>query len=331
MDRGHRHSDGKSEITFWLSVSNALRAPRRGDDGPPPGDDGADNDGGPCRTRSRRGRSPPGPGDNSDPWQSPGGDPWGSATIPVRKAPRQRQVDIAAPSPWSSWLTTSNTVTSASITPDPPTFRRNARVVWLPRRTEPPPLVVTDASDPRFDPWCCFNGMASYKETVAGATLLRCECIDDVPEGDSLLNQMHEKREVHSRLVAWSVSESSSEDWRLKVDDIVYVGEEARPSIVIRIGYDSYEREVRVAGIRENRNLRTTGRWVRTDHCHVLETDDELKATANIEDSSEERRLIPIGSLCRFIGQDDDGDVVIRCGCQRFIIFADDLEHFSLQ
>ena len=98
----------------------------------------------------------------------------------------------------------------------------------------------------------------------------------------------------------------------------------------MRIGYDHYEREVRVCGMRENQNQWSTGRWVRTDCCHLLESGDKLQATADIEDSSEMRRTIRARSVCRFIGQDGDGDIIVNTGNQLLTIFAEDLEKLSL-
>ena len=328
VDRGHRHSDGNSQVTFWLSSISTPSAQHIGATTPAGGGGGADD--APRRPGFRRGRSPPGPADGSDPWHAPGGDPWGSIVPSDRKAPRQRNFGVSTASSSNSW----QSYAPSSVTPDPPPlFRRHDRTVW--RQKQRHTTASTSDSDDRFDPWHYLDGMAGCGAPVCGGIVLVPMCAADAPQGQSLLNVIHEsqqaKRTAMSSLIARCIATSSCEDWKLKVNDYVYVGSESSPSIVMRIGYGAYEQKVRVAGIGDDRRSWATGRWVGTDLCHLLEVGDHLMATADIEDSSHERRIIPAGSVCSFIGQDEDGDLILKSGQQQFVIFAQDLDHLSMR
>lgn len=116
VDRGHKHTDGKSEVSFWFSQVRGVPP------GPPdqlPPHDGPDDD--ESFHRRDRGRSPPGP--RGDPWQAPGSDPWSSSVGfqggPVRKAPRRRTALQR-----STWHPS-----SSSATPDPPVLRRRSSTI----------------------------------------------------------------------------------------------------------------------------------------------------------------------------------------------------------
>ena len=149
--------------------------------------------------------------------------------------------------------------------------------------------------------------------------------------GESLFNTIVQRREAASEIVAKVKSECARDDWLLRADDVVYVGAETRPSIVMRSGYGDYEREVRVRSILEHPGKWSTGRWVRTDWCHKLEVDDYLTATADFVDSSDAMVPIPKGTCCRYVGRDEDQDVVIQIGLRRLVVFAQDLHNLSLR
>ena len=152
VDRGHHHTgSNSSEVCLWFSEQPVV-APRGWHDGPPgvpprpSGDDSRDR---------RRGRSPPA-GDNTDPWQTPGADPWSpsnaaaasaaaSQRSPPRKAPRQR---IGSDPLWGNWMP--STVVAASVTPDPPWTRPPRSSAPRLRPTGTPPLVVSDIQEGTF-------------------------------------------------------------------------------------------------------------------------------------------------------------------------------------
>ena len=114
--------------------------------------------------------------------------------------------------------------------------------------------------------------------------------------------------------------------------DIVYVDAEMCPSIVLCHGYGQYERQVRVADVRDNLYDWTTGRWVCTDLCFKLEVGDRLVVNEDIVDSTEDRNLIPRKTKCKYVGRDTDGDILITIGrCKRAMIFKEDIHKFTLE
>lgn len=250
MDRGHKHSDGKSEISFWLSESPLQPSSHGWSDAPPPDDgpDGNDGSSGNGGYRRRRGRSPPGP---SDPWQSPGADPWcssaSSVLSPARKAPRQQ----AAASGWSwrSWRCPSTTVShscaTSSVTPEPPMTQHRKPASYQSSRTGAPPLLHAVGSDGLFvsngvwtplvsvdswmtrldeDPLSALAGMACFVP-VSGATV---ECGDDVDvfEGQSLVNIALERLDS-SRSIVQKIIKECEDSRRLqnaKREMVIHVG-----------------------------------------------------------------------------------------------------------
>ena len=106
---------------------------------------------------------------------------------------------------------------------------------------------------------------------------------------------------------------------------------------MFRIGYGTYEREVRVAQLHEDLTNRTVGFWVSTDRCYKLEVGDNLVATASIMDATEDKKVIPAGVRCKFFGFDSDGDVLLGLLDQgtprplRRVIFHEDLDSLSLE
>ena len=122
----------------------------------------------------------------------------------------------------------------------------------------------------------------------------------------------------------------------LKSGDIVFWRDDRMPSIVMRVGYGSYEREVRIAFVHENQNLRGVGRWVCSADCYKLETGDNLVATASMTDASEERNEVASGTICKFRGFDKDGDFIVCVGAgrlksRRVSMFREELLNISLQ
>ena len=186
------------------------------------------------------------------------------------------------------------------------------------------------------DVWCLLEGMACAPWPVrsAGGVLITsqsCTIDDEVP--DSLLNQMIDSRLACSLNVQRLIEECRDNSWQLQRGDIVYVGSDIHPSIVLRNGYGQYEREVRVAGIQENLTDWRVGHWVKTDGCYKLEDGEVLKATAIIVDATERKNEIPAGTCCRYIGRDDDGDVVLNVGTlgAERVIFKEDLFRLTRQ
>ena len=129
------------------------------------------------------------------------------------------------------------------------------------------------------------------------------------------------------------IQNCSDMSWKLDPSDIVYVGSDIHPSIVLRNGYGQYERKVRLAGIRENLKDSRTGRWVGTDECFKLEHGDVLVASGNIVDATENKNVIPAGTRCIYIGRDGDGDVLLMVGTPRArrIIFKEDIHRLTLK
>jgi len=112
--------------------------------------------------------------------------------------------------------------------------------------------------------------------------------------------------------------------------DIVFAGEDVCPCIVIRSGYGQYEQEVRVAGTREDLSDWRTGRWVRSDRVCKLEAGEDVRAICDIRDSYEQY-FIPEGTRCKFVGRDEDDDIILVVGGKRLVVFAEDVDKLTLQ
>jgi hypothetical protein len=124
--------------------------------------------------------------------------------------------------------------------------------------------------------------------------------------------------------------------WILHSGDLVFWREDQVASHVMRIGYGPYDREVRIAYVHENANVRGAGRWVCSADCYKLELGDTIVATASMTDASEDRNKIDAGTICRFRGFDEDGDLLIaidnmRTKPQHVMMFRDELQNFLLQ
>ena len=95
-----------------------------------------------------------------------------------------------------------------------------------------------------LDVFSMLSGMVHLNTSSNMGALLVADStfIDPVEHGDgeSLLNVLHAKRDASDALVAEVITKYSNDNWSLRIDDLVFVGQETRPSIVMRIGFDSY-------------------------------------------------------------------------------------------
>jgi len=60
-------------------------------------------------------------------------------------------------------------------------------------------------------------------------------------------------------------------------------------------------------------------------------TTRHLQAVEDVVGASEDRHVIPAGTMCKFFGMDSDGDVILREGSHQRVIFLRDLDKLSLQ
>ena len=115
----------------------------------------------------------------------------------------------------------------------------------------------------------------------------------------------------------------------------MYYRTDAIPSIGIRCGFGDYEGLVRIGFVTEDLTNFSTGRWASTADCHLLERGDKLRAMADLEDATEKRVHMKKGSIYRFGGFDEDGDLLLEAGIGRsmlrLIVFIQDLQHFRLE
>ena len=137
--------------------------------------------------------------------------------------------------------------------------------------------------------------------------------------------------QTHDLLVKQVKAASCEDCWRLQAGDLVFLAAKTRPHRVMRCGYAEYGKMVRVAGLREDARRFETGWWDMEGACIKLEVDDILEAKIDTEDCFEPRQLIPRGSLCRYLGRDNDGDVEIALfGHQRLVLFLEELDNMVL-
>lgn len=80
-----------------------------------------------------------------------------------------------------------------------------------------------------------------------------------------------------------------------------------------------------------NSGVGSTGSWIHVSRCYPLEPHDDLQAVEDVIDASEDRHVIPAGTICKFLGMDNDGDVILREGRHQSVIFLQDLDKLSLQ
>lgn len=69
----------------------------------------------------------------------------------------------------------------------------------------------------------------------------------------------------------------------------------------------------------EDLNRWKSGQCFYTDNFYKLEQHDILESTDEIIAATQDERRILRGARCRFLGFDDDGDVILQHGWHRFI------------
>lgn len=97
--------------------------------------------------------------------------------------------------------------------------------------------------------------------------------------------------------------------WKSEINDIVYWGECDTAAIVIKIGYASYEKQVRIQIVSEDLGDNRSGCWVDSTECYKLELNDKVRVTKDIIDASHDEIRVREGTICRFRGFDSDGDI----------------------
>ena len=121
---------------------------------------------------------------------------------------------------------------------------------------------------------------------------------------------------------------------RLLVGDIVFtksVQDSPGPFRVYRVGWGSYEHEVRTHCLDEDTNVFSNGHWRFKSALLKLEILDNLVVyREGLAEALEGRRKIPKGTECQFWEFDEDGDVKLTIGCDRTIIFSYDLVYLDV-
>ena len=67
------------------------------------------------------------------------------------------------------------------------------------------------------------------------------------------------------------------------------------------VGYGIYINEVRIVRFAE-RSSYSVGQWVNHSNCYRLDLKDYLEVTCDIEDATDHRNKLRIGTCCQFIG-----------------------------
>ena len=122
----------------------------------------------------------------------------------------------------------------------------------------------------------------------------------------------------------------------LLVGDIVFFKKEnyrdsPGPFRVCRVGWGRYEHEVRISGFDEDTNVFSSGHWQFKSSLLKLEILDNLKVyREGLVEALGWKRKILEGTECQFWGFDEDGDVKLTIGCDRTIIFANDLVYLDM-
>ena len=118
------------------------------------------------------------------------------------------------------------------------------------------------------------------------------------------------------------------------IGDIVFtksVRDSPGPFRVYRIGWGSYEHEVRVHCLGEDPNVFSSGHWKFKGSLRKLEFFVDLVVyREGLVEALKGRRKIPKGTKCWFLRYDEDGDVVLMIGNDRTIIFAKDLVYLDM-
>ena len=135
-------------------------------------------------------------------------------------------------------------------------------------------FVNEETEDIQVNSFSLLDGMA-LQRPQAGAFLISAHACPVVHEGESLVNSSIIRREMHCKTVrdARSMMEHAdkcSPPHIFSEGDLVYYGNDPEPSLVVRIGYDSYINEVRVRRLNEPTTF-SAGQWVNHARLHVLE------------------------------------------------------------
>lgn len=183
-----------------------------------------------------------------------------------------------------------------------------------------------------FDIWALLGGMATLAPApICGGVLLPGPPVGDfLPEGDALHNLIINKRSELEADIVRIRALFDDPTWQLYPGDIVYWNSERWPSVVIRVGWGQYERQVRIKRITEP-NLWETGWWCYTDQLFKLEVNDKLEAMDTVADAFDEQRVIPVGAVCQLVRWDNDGDPVVEWNEGVYTILRHELDGFSLQ
>ena len=88
---------------------------------------------------------------------------------------------------------------------------------------------------------------------------------------------------------------------------------------------------MRVHCLDEDANVFSSGHWKFKGSLLKLEILDDLVVyREGLVEALGGERTIPKGTECRFRGFDEDGDVNLMIGCERTIIFANDLVYLDM-
>ena len=129
--------------------------------------------------------------------------------------------------------------------------------------------------------------------------------------------------------------EGDAGDAGLMIGDIVFTKcrlDSPGPFRVYRIGWGSYEHEVRVHCLGEDANVFSSGHWRFKSSLLKLEVFDGLVVyREGLVEALEGKRKIPKGTECRFWGFDEDGDVkLMNADGDMTIIFASGLVYLDM-
>ena len=117
------------------------------------------------------------------------------------------------------------------------------------------------------------------------------------------------------------------------IGDVVFTNsarDSPGPFRVYRIGWGSYEQEVRIHRLGEDANVFSSGHWKFKSSLRKLEVFDNLVVyREGLVEALYKRRKSPKGTECRFGGFDKDGDVRLRIGFDSTIILFQDLVYLD--
>ena len=103
------------------------------------------------------------------------------------------------------------------------------------------------------------------------------------------------------------------------------------PFRVYRVGWGRYGGEVRISCLDEDTNVFSNGHWRFRSSLLKLELLDSLEVFGEgLVEALEGRRKIPKGIECQFQGYDEDGDVMLRIGCDSTVICFRDLVYLDM-